>query len=858
MKQLFACGFLLWATLAFGQKQPLTYYLPEITYEKSFPTPESYLGFQIGEWHVNHDQLVGYMRTLAAMSPRAKLVEHGRTFENRPLIHLVITSEKNQKILDELKVQHALLSNPEKSGNVDVSKVPAVLYQGYSIHGNEQSGSNAAMLVAYYLLAGKSKDLDRLLEETIIIFDPCFNPDGMNRFTTWVNSNRNKNLTADPSDREFNEPWPRGRSNHYWFDLNRDWLPAQLPESQGRVRIFQEWKPNVLTDHHEMGTNSTYFFMPGVPSRVHPLTPKLNQELTGRIGDFHAEALDAIGSMYYAKEGFDDYYYGKGSTYPDANGCIGILFEQASSRGHIQESSNGDLTFAFTIRNQVATSLSTHKAMRELKKDLLTFQRDFYTSAIEEARNDNRKAYIFGEPKDRARTAAFIEILRRHQIEVHTLAKEVTAGGFTFLPGEAFVVPLEQNQYRLIHGIFETRTVFEDSIFYDISGWTYPMAFNLPHTILDKRNYTNELLGDKIQGAGLSLETPAPEFSDYAYLMEWNEYFAPKALQFLLAQGLRLKVAAQPFSIKGHSFAPGTILLSVAEQTKNPDQIHELVTKASQLAGVSFWDMDTGLTPEGIDLGSANFVSLKKPEILLATGEGVNSLDAGEVWHLLDQRYDMRVTKVDVAAMSRISLERYNVIILADGSYSSLNAEKLRNWLQNGGVLITYQEAVQWARQNGLSFAEPRKEKTEEQKARRPYGSVDNDLGSMQTSGVIFENLLDISHPLGYGYLRERLPVFRSNNLYFEHARNPYATPLVYTATPPLSGYLHSKYLDLVKNSAGAIVSAVGRGRSIAFADNTNFRAFWYGTNKLLANAIFFGHTIKADAAERSVPREKD
>lgn len=858
MKQLLTIVFLTSCLAAFAQKQPLTYFLPDITYDKNMPTPEAYFGFQIGEWHISHDQLVGYMRTLAAASPRAKLIEHGRTFENRPLLHLIITSEKNQKALEDIKTQRQNLANPARSAGVDINKAPAVLYQGYSIHGNEPSGGNAAPLVAYYLLAGKSKDIDRLLEDVVIIFDPCFNPDGFNRFASWVNTHRNKNLTANPADREYNEPWPRGRSNHYWFDLNRDWLPAQLPESQGRVRLFQEWKPNVLTDHHEMGTNSTFFFMPGVPSRVHPLTPKLNQELTERIGDYHAEALDAIGSLYYSKEGYDDFYYGKGSTYPDANGCIGILFEQGSSRGHLQESENGELSFAFTIRNQVATSLSTHKATREMKKELLSFLRDFYTSGLEEARNDSKKAYVFGDPADKARTAALIEILRRHQIEVHQLAKPVSAGGFQFAKGDAYIVPLEQPQYRLIHGIFEHRTSFEDSIFYDISGWTYPMAFNLPYAALERRAFDDDLLGAKITGEGVTVETPTPEFSEYAYLMDWNEYYAPKALNYLLQQGLRLKVAAKPFRIDNRSYSPGTVMLPVAGQGKTPEQLHGLVTVASQTAGVRFFDMDTGLTPEGIDLGSGDFKPLKQPEVLLMVGDGVRSTDAGEIWHLLDQRYDMKVAKVEAAAIGRVDLGRYTAIIMPGGNYGALSGgDKLKEWVQNGGVLIVYQEAAQWARNNGLAFVEFRRDRTEDAaQPRRPYGNLDDDRGARRTSGAIFEANLDISHPLGYGYTRERLPVFRNGNLYFEPAANPYATPLVYSANPLLSGYLNARYNDLARNSAGAVVSALGRGRVISYADNTNFRAFWYGTNKLLANAIFFGHTIHADASERSLPRQ--
>jgi len=857
MKRTFTF-LLLWAAVAaFAQKQPLTYFLPDIPYDKNLPTPEAYLGYQIGEWHVSHDQLLGYMKTLAAASPKAKLVEHGRTFENRPLIHLIITSEKNHKSLDDLKAQHVALSNPSKSAGVDLAKVPAVLYQGYTIHGNEPSGSNAAMLTAYYLLAGKNKDLDRLLEDVIIIFDPCFNPDGMNRFASWVNTHRNKNLSSDPTDREFNEPWPRGRSNHYWFDLNRDWLPAQLPESQGRVRIFHEWKPNVLTDHHEMGSNTTFFFMPGVPSRVHPLTPKLNQELTERIGNYHAEALDGIGSLYFTKEGYDDFYYGKGSTYPDANGCVGILFEQASSRGHVQQTENGDLTFAFTIRNQVTASLSTHKAVREMKKDLLSYQRNFYTSALEEARNDQRKAYIFGEPADRARTAAFIEILRKHQIEVYTLKKDATAAGHQFTAGQAYIVPLDQPQYRLIHGIFETRTAFEDSIFYDISGWTYPLAFNLQYAALEKRAFDDDLIGDKIAGPGLTLETPAPEFSEYAYLMEWTEYYAPKALNYLLQQGLRMKVASTGFSMDNRAYPPGTILLPVVGQNKTPEQIHGLITIASQIGGVRFYDMDTGLTPIGIDLGSDDFRLLKTPEVLLLVGEGVRSTDAGEIWHLLDQRYDMRVTKVEMTALGRVDLNKYTAVIMAGGNYGSITgADRLKDWVNQGGTIVAYQEAVQWLRNNGLAFVEFRQEKASETApARRPYVKREEDRGALQTSGAIFENLLDTGHPIGYGYTRDKMPVFRSGNLYFEPAKNPYATPLLYTPNPLMSGYLNSRYAERVRGSAGAVVSAVGRGRVISFADNTQFRAFWFGANKLLANAIFFGHTIHPDASERSLPK---
>ncbi|MEM1220973.1 MAG: M14 family zinc carboxypeptidase, partial [Bacteroidota bacterium] len=362
----------------------LEYYLPAETYDSNIPTPLDYLGFDLGKWHLTHDQLVGYFKVVAAASDRITYTEYGRSYEDRPLVYLTITSEKNHQNLPAIQQEH--LDNLEPGGTVKSEYGrPVVVYQGMTIHGNEPSGAHAAVALAYYLAASQTQATQDLLTESVILLDPCFNPDGFHRFSTWVNSNKGNNLVMDAQSRELNEPWPGGRTNHYWFDLNRDWLPVQHPESQGRIRAFHEWKPNVLTDHHEMGTNSTFFFQPGVPQRTNPLTPPMNQQLTEKIGRYHAKALDKVGSLYFTQERFDDYYYGKGSTYPDINGCIGILFEQASSRGHLQESVNGPVSFPFTIRNQFITTLSTLEASKALRIELLDYQRDFFRKQQAEA-----------------------------------------------------------------------------------------------------------------------------------------------------------------------------------------------------------------------------------------------------------------------------------------------------------------------------------------------------------------------------------------------------------------------------------------------------------------------------------------
>lgn len=301
----------------------LDYYLkPGYSYNPDIPTPASVLGYNIGEWHVSYDQVHMYMKALAEASDRIKLEITGRTYEQRPLMMLTISHPDNLNKLNALKFQRSQLRNPAESREVDIENMPAVVYMGYSVHGNEASGVNASLLAAYHFAAANEVEED--LKNIVIIMEPGINPDGINRFASWVNSNRSIHMNGDPNNRELNEAWPRGRTNHYWFDLNRDWLPVQHPESRSRITKIQEWKPNMVLDFHEMGTNSTFFFQPGIPSRNHPLTPTKNFELTEKIAQYHAKYLDEIGSLYFTQESYDDFYYGKGSTYPDVQGQIGI------------------------------------------------------------------------------------------------------------------------------------------------------------------------------------------------------------------------------------------------------------------------------------------------------------------------------------------------------------------------------------------------------------------------------------------------------------------------------------------------------------------------------------------------------
>lgn len=831
MRQIALLLFLATSTLFSQTQTDLSYYLPQgIPYNSDIPTPESVIGHQVGEWHITHDKLVLYMKALAEASDRISIEERGHTFEDRPLYLLTITSPENHQNIAEIRSAHI---EATEHNSTDVTNRPIVVYQGFSIHGNEPSGSNAALLVAYYLAAAEGADINSLLSNTVILFDASLNPDGLQRFAYWANSNRSMNLNADPNDREYSEVWPGGRTNHYWFDMNRDWLPVQLPESRARLKTFHNWLPNILTDHHEMGTNSSFFFQPGIPSRTHPLTPKLNQELTKGIATYHAKAFDKIGSLYYSEESFDDFYYGKGSTFPDINGGIGILFEQASSRGHVQESNNGILTFPFTIRNQFTAALSTLEAANGMRTEILDYQHNFFKNARAEASKEGNKAIVFGDEKDAAKTYHLAEILNRHQITFHHVKSDFTLNGKNYKKDYSYIVPRNQKNTRLINAMFEKRTSFQDSLFYDISAWTFPLAFNVDYAETTTANagaVVNELQ---------HLEGGVSSKSDYAYLFEWHEYYTPKLLNAVLKKGLRAKVSMKTFKANGKAYDYGTILIPVQNQNISSAEIYSFLNTAAKESYVSIDVVSTGLN-EGIDLGSNNFRSLERPKIALLVGDGVTSYDAGEIWHLLDTRYNITVTKLDTKTFRRADLSRYNTLIMVN-SYSALdesNTKKLKSWIQEGGTLVAYKNTLNWLNSKKLMNIDSKKSTLIAKNV--SFEERGDFRGAQYIGGAIFETELDRSHPVNFGYKNDKLAVFRNSTLFMNPDKNSYNNPIQYSKNPLLSGYISEENLDSISKTVPLKISRVGRGNIIGFTDNTNFRAFWYGTNKLLMNAIFF------------------
>ena len=803
-------------------------------YNNSILSPEEFVGYEIGFQHTRHDQIVSYLTYLSSVSDNANLIEYGKTHEGRKLVMLCVSSKDNLEDIDSIKKEHLKYIDPDIEIKND-NTLPIVINLGYNVHGNEPSSSEAAMLTAYTLVASMNSKINNYRNNAIIFIDPTINPDGRDRHTQWANQFKSKNLISDGMDAEHNESWPRGRTNHYWFDLNRDWLLAINPESRGKLKWYHSWYPNVVTDFHEMGTNSNYFFEPMKSNASEkPLMPKENYEdLNSLFATYYSKNLDSIGSFYFTKEAFDGTYPGYGSSYPDLQGGLAILFEQASSRGHLQETDYGTISFAFTIRNQYVSSISTVQASVENKRKLRDYQKKFFETSISDVTNDKIKAYRFGDVYDQNRTKAFIDKLLIHKVK-------------TYKSGDKFIVPVKQSQSRMVKNIFESYDTYRDSVYYDASAWSISNFYNMKH-----EGVKSFKLGEEVISTDDLVNPSLVNKSEYAYIVDWDDYNSPAFINFLQEKDIIVYSAFKPFSIKNKSFNYGSVLIPVSKQEINSEELFKIITKAQTKFQVPVYNTSTGFSVKGIDLGSNNFKVLEPVKAAILIGDGINSYEAGEVWHLLDTRLDMKLVKIRINQFSRVNLNKYNSLTLVSGSYNlldSVSKEKIKNWVKKGNTLITIANASKWVIKEKIvneSLTVLKDSSSLKEFKRLPYVEASEHIGKEKIGGTIFKTNIDLTHPIAFGYRDGQIPVYKNNNVFLKPSKNHYSNVSLYDKNPHIDGFVSKDNLNnFIKNSASIIVSKVGSGRVILFADNPNFRGSWYGTNKLFLNALFFGNQI--------------
>lgn len=832
MFQRFLMLLFLSSSMAFGQDYFFKKYAP---FTSEVSAPEAFLGYGIGSQHTRHDQIVSYLSQLAQQSDRAELMPYGFTHEGRKLVFLVLSSPKNLARLEEIQRAHLAQIKGESSPTLE--DIPLIINLAYNVHGNEPSSSEAALLTAYTLAASQDPAVKNYLDKAVVFIDPTINPDGRDRHSQWANTYKGSPLVADPQDAEHNEYWPGGRTNHYWFDLNRDWLLTVNPESQGKVAWSHQWYPNVVTDFHEMGSQSTYFFEPMKPNASwDPIMPKENYtSLNDLFAGYYSKALDSIGSLYFTKEAFDGTYPGYGSSYPDLQGGLALLFEQASSRGLKQTTAYGEITFPFTIRNQYVSSMTTVKAAVENASQLKNYQRDFFKSAFSNAAKSKVKGYAFTE-KDRNKAKAFIGKLNTHKVSVYKTA------------ADSYVVPTSQEQYRMVQSFFETYEQYRDSVYYDASAWSVANFFNIKYKPVQKIGQ----LGSPLV-ATAAFSAPGFQASNYAYGIEAQDYHLPAAMHYLQRNGVQFSAAYKPFSAKTPSgkadFSYGSLMIPVALQKISKDSLDGVLAKMSKELMVAVKPITSGFSLSGVDLGSRNIRPVRAPKAAMIIGDGTSSYEAGEVWHLLDTRVGMPVSKLPVRNLDRISLESYNTLVMVSGRYSFSKSfkEKLSNWVAAGNTLITIGSGSSWAVRSGfvketLISVKPDSTATVVSK---PYIDAGENNGKEALGGVFVKGRMDLSHPLAFGYEHSEIALYKNNTVWLAPSKSPYGTVIDYTDKPHIDGYISQRNRsEFLPKSVSLLVSEKGRGRVVMFADNPNFRGVNYGMNRLFLNALFLGDQI--------------
>ena len=788
-------------------------------FNSAIPTPKQALGFEVGSRYCEWGDVVSYAETLARVSDRVKLVNLGYTHESRRFVQLIISSPKNIANIDNIKAEHLKLIDPTQSASLDTKKMPVITNFTCSIHGGEASGVNAAVAMAYFFAASEDAAVLDILDNMVILLVPGSNPDGINRFANWCNSRSGYLKGGNIASEEYKHPWPGARSNHYWADENRDLLMCQHPEGRVAVSQYLDWMPNMVVDLHEKGSKrNTFFHSPGPQDRLHPYVFSDNQDYTAQIGQYVENILKPIGANPYHGRGYDDFYLGKGAAYGDVQGSVCLLYEQPNTRTFKVESENQMITIVNGIRNQSFACIAAIGAACDLREALLNYQRDFYVKSAAAAKDEAVKGYVFQAPSDRARTYRLLENLLVHGIKVHKLAKDVQLGKQTFNAGEAYVIPLEDQTY-----FYKTKAIWEklddsaykSKIFYDITTWTFPLAYNVAHADL---NSVDGLLGERAE-----LQFPEGEVvggkSNTAYVVEATGLYSVNVLRALLLEGVTVNIAKKAFKVGALKMSQGSAVVEVAGQMVDADKIYTILADAAKMNGVNVYAVNETLNSKKLELAP-----IQMPRIAILVKSG-SSATLGEIWYKLDTQYGIAPTLLDIDQVEHKNLKKYNVIIAtASPRKSSKGGEKLRKWVETGGTLITLQSGYKASNNAGLTDLKtiPEAEK----------GKI---------KGVIVNSTIDTTTPLGYGYVTNELPLMKRGTTAFAEPSGNTIVPMRYTAQPRLSGYISQANTDRIASTPAATVTKFGEGCAIHFTDDITFRSYWYGASKLLMNAVYFG-----------------
>ena len=808
------------------------YLISVISIAQNLKSPSEFLGYEIGTEFSRHNQVVDYFEYVSEkMDENVILKYYGETYERRPLMYAVLSSKKNINEIEKIRLANleVLKEKPSKLND------KAIVWLSYSVHGNESSSTEASMQTLFNLL---TKNYD-LLENTIVIIDPCLNPDGRDRYANWYNQMRTTPYTTNKVSREHSEPWPGGRANHYLFDLNRDWAWLTQIESELRLKEYQKWLPHVHVDFHEQGVDEPYYFAPAAEP-YHEVITKWQRDFQAMIGNNNAKYFDKNGWLYFTKEFFDLLYPSYGDTYPTYLGAIGMTYEQAGggiAGLGIINSEGKNLTLVDRVKHHTISGISTVE-ISSLNAEKLN------NEFVEFFRYNNKKTrnYILNGDKDKIDKLG--KFLKKHQINFFSTKKQ-KLNVFSYNENKSIsyttkqadiVVPTSQSRRKLVDVLFERTTKLSDSVTYDITAWSLPYVYGLNAYLTDKEV---EKLDYKINTKDNSIDKNA-----IAYASVWNEIEDAKFLSSLLINNIKVRYNKKDIQTGDLFLSKGSMIIYKGDQII--ENFEDILFKEAKNFNIKLSSIYSGISISGPDLGSDSVKLIKNKKIAILSGDdnqnSVSSLNYGSIWHFFEQELRYPLTHLNIKDFKRVSLDKFDVLIIPDGYYGSIgnesNLDKIESWMYKGGNIIAFEDAIKiFSNKEGFSVKTKKIKEVEKEEVN--FEDISRNNIQNYLAGAIFKVKIDETHPLAFGYNKEYYSLKTSTSTY-ELLDNGYNVGKIENLKNNVLGFVGDKIKTKLKNSLVFGHERIGRGNIVYFVDNVMFRSFWENGKMFLANSVFY------------------
>ncbi len=836
MKKLFTVAMVLLVGHAFGQIE----------------SPEKFLGYKLGDRFTRHHKMIDYYEHVAEKSEMVQLSEYGRTNEQRPLVTAIISTKENLNNLESIRKNNLALASG-KGGTAGT----AIVWLSYNVHGNEASSLDASLKTLYNLV--NSPEALDWLQNTVVILDPCINPDGRERYVN--NYYETTAIEPNPSGdaKEHHEPWPGGRANHYLFDLNRDWAWQTQVESKQRMQLYNQWMPHVHVDFHEQGYNNPYYFAPAAQPYHDVITP-WQRKFQVDIGKNHAKYFDKNNWLYFTKEVFDLFYPSYGDSYPLYNGAIGMTYEQA---GHgfaglaIQTNDNDTLTLKDRLTHHYTSGMSTIEIASK-NADQLSSEFGQYFKEGNDSGYGSYKTFVIKKENNTDKLQQLTRWLDSQDIHYGTVASSnKSAAAFDYLSNKNtsvsvnkgdLVISTYQPKARLISVLFEPKSNLVDSLTYDITSWSIPYVYGLKAYAF--KNKINASAAFEIE------KTAFPEFNSnaYAYIFKYKHLQDAKLLAHLLKNGLTIKVADAQFTAQGQTFASGSIVVTRKSNAHLGQTFENTIKTAAKKFNRPVFAATTGFMDQGYDFGSAHHKVVTKPKVMLVGGDGTSSLNYGAIWHYFEKELQYPVTNVYTDYFNRVDLSSYDVIVLPSGRYNSFNKStmgKIKEWTQKGGNLVLLGSAIsKFKGEDGFNLKsynspeekkefEKRKKSFDQQDQLAPYNLRNRNYIQSSITGAIYKVTVDNTHPLAYGYDKTYFTLKQGTSrlAYLENGAN---VGVIKSSEDHVAGFVGNRVRQSPIKTVVFGVSNTGRGHVTYFVDDPLFRDFWENGKLMFANSIFF------------------